>query len=127
MNFSRYISTNVLSLFGNIIFISLLCVLYLMANPELSFSKSSLIKTLYNAIFYLGEICINLYMYIFSFLFLLILIEVLIHKITNYKFILKVPFKNKITKQIYNILFYSGFISSVLFLFLYIIFLFLAN
>ena len=68
MNFSRYISTNVLSLFGNIIFISLLCVLYLMANPELSFSKSSLIKTLYNAIFYLwGDMYKLIYVYIFVF------------------------------------------------------------
>ena len=120
MKLTKYLSTNILSFFCNIISFAIICLFYLMMHQELSFSKSILLKSFFSFIFYLGELCINFYLFIFSSFCLALIIELFFHKLTKNKFILNISLKNKSIIYTYYILFWLGIICSILYLIGYI-------
>jgi hypothetical protein len=106
MKITKYISANVLSIFG--MFLLLLFLLFLVTSFYYDGTNAlyglSLIE---NSFFYsVTIIC----------LFFVLLIEIVINKCSNNKYLLTIKIKNKDLHDLYNMIFWLGFISSFLYI-----------
>ncbi len=115
MNMTKYICMNILSILGNVGFSILLCMLFITL-----FMYTSDYNYLMGLIAFLGDICFRYYIVIIPLIILILPIEMFIHKIAHNKFIIDIAFKNEKIRYTYNILFWLGIISSVLYLLFYL-------
>ncbi len=110
MKSTKYLSTNILFLLGILLFI----LFTLLLITELHYDEPNKL--------YIDSLIEHYYVYITFILFLIILlpIEILFHKITHNKFLLNIPFKNENIRNTYNILFWFGIISSIIYLLVFL-------
>ena len=110
MRLTKYISTNILSLLGILIFI--LSIPFVITSS--TYNGTNIIYGVS-----LFEQCAIYIIFILT-LITLIPIEMLFHKITHDKFIINIPFKDKEIKHIYIVLFWLGITVSISYLMLFI-------
>ena len=110
MNFTKYISANILSFLGIIGCILFACLFYL----SIFFLPSY--NIIVGIIVYLAYLYFAYYIQIIPYLILLLLFEILLNKLTNDKFIINIPIKNEHKKRKYYKLFIFGIISSILYI-----------
>ena len=109
MKLTKYVSANILSLFGIIGMFSLLYYTFLsyLVYPN---------YLLEGFAFDLFGICINTYIYLIPIIIFLLILEIQFNK----KYTLNIQCNNKYLINTYNILFWLGIVCSVLYLLLYL-------
>ena len=114
MSITKNICANIISLFGIFILILLICymLLTLLVYPDYILDGFT---------FKLLVLCCNLYIFVIPSLIILGTIEYFFaDKISFKKYFLNFQIKSKYLKYTYNILFWLGIVSSVLYLFVYV-------
>lgn len=106
MKITKYICANVLSLFG--IFLLLLFLLFLITDFYYDGTNGiygmSLVE---NSFYYSATIICLIFM---------LLIEILVNKFSNNKYLLKTNINDKNLQNLYNVIFWLGFICSILYI-----------
>lgn len=114
MKITKYICANFLSLLGNLGLLLILSYIYLVVLVYPDYLIDGLVFSLLN-------IYIKIYLYMFPILIVLLPIEdILVRKLFNKDSFINIQIKNKYLRQIYNVIFWLGFICSFFYLFYYI-------
>ena len=108
MRLTKYLSTNILFLLGILLFLLFMLFASNSYDGTNNLYGASLID------------CCDIYITSIVCLIVFMPIEMLFHKITHNKFVLNIPFGNEGIKYVYNILFWFGIISSILYLLVFI-------
>lgn len=114
MKITKYICANFLSLLGNLGLLLIVSYIYLAVLVYPDYLVDGFV-------FSLLKIYIKTYLYMFPILIVLLPIEdILVRKLFNKDSFINSQIKNKYLRQIYNVIFWLGFICSFFYLFYYI-------
>lgn len=106
MKITKYICANLLSLFG--IFLLLLFLLYLITDFYFDGTNDIYgVSLIENSLYYSATVICLIF---------LLLIEILVNKLSKNKYLLKTNINDKNLQNLYNVMFWLGFISSILYI-----------